>query len=88
MPGHDGNRTYDLWNTGQAYFSNPVWIYTLRVTLQTSYSPEYITPTQKKTSTDLNNYLVFEGAQTEKGHTIFIYKYKIQIRVWYCRIDI
>jgi hypothetical protein len=24
----------------------PVWIYTLRVTPQASYSPEYITPTQ------------------------------------------
>jgi hypothetical protein len=33
MPGHGGNRTYDLWNT--------------RVTSQASYSPEYITPTQQ-----------------------------------------
>jgi hypothetical protein len=29
--------------------ARPVWIYsTLRVTSQTSYSPEYTTPTQKK----------------------------------------
>ena len=41
MPDHGGNRTYDLWNTSP---------YTLRVTSQASYSPEYITPTQK------NNY--------------------------------
>jgi hypothetical protein len=38
MPGHSGNRTYDLWNTSPRV--------TLRVTLQTSYSPEYTTPTQ------------------------------------------
>jgi hypothetical protein len=31
--------------------SCPVWIYTLRVTSQTSYSPKYITPTQKKKHT-------------------------------------
>ena len=37
MPDHGGNRTYDLWNT------SPM----LRVTSQASYSPEYITPTQK-----------------------------------------
>ena len=36
MPDHGGNRTYDLWNTSP-----------LRVTSQASYSPEFITPTQK-----------------------------------------
>ena len=46
MPGHGGNRTYDLWNTSptsQTSYS-PEYI-TPRS--QTSYSPEYITPTQK-----------------------------------------
>jgi hypothetical protein len=32
MPDHGGNRTYDLWNTSP---------------ILASYSPEYITPTQK-----------------------------------------
>jgi hypothetical protein len=36
MPDHGGNQAW------------PVWIYTLRATSQASYSPEYITPTQKK----------------------------------------
>jgi hypothetical protein len=36
MPDHGGNQAC------------PVWIYTLRATSQASYSPEYITPTQKK----------------------------------------
>jgi hypothetical protein len=27
---------------------NPVWIYTQSITSQASYSPEYTTPTQKK----------------------------------------
>ena len=55
MPDHGGNRTYDLWNTSPIRI--PPWSgiffklarcgYTLRVTSQASYSPEYITPTQK-----------------------------------------
>jgi hypothetical protein len=46
MPGHGGNRTYDLWNTSQML--KPARCgYTLRVTSQASYSPEYITPRQK-----------------------------------------
>ena len=90
MPGHGGNRTYDLWNTSPmlCQLSYAVWsvrvcdiseqnlvpsislsnnnhdfsvlvqctqvnmmlvicVYTLRVTSQTSYSPEYTTPTQQ-----------------------------------------
>jgi hypothetical protein len=45
MPDHGGNRTYDLWNT--SLFKLARCGYTLRVTSQASYSPEYITPTQK-----------------------------------------
>ena len=83
MPGHGGNRTYDLWNIflfRNITYSNRSdhvaqlvehWAnvpkvvgsiptvarhifklarcgYTLRVTSQASYSPEYIAPTQKK----------------------------------------
>jgi hypothetical protein len=52
MPGHGGNQTYDLWNTSPPWagiFFKLSWSgYTLGVTSQTSYSPEYTTPTQKK----------------------------------------
>ena len=59
MPDHGGNRTYDLWNTSPmlcqlSYAWSGIFFklarcgYTLRVTSQASYSPEYITPTQKK----------------------------------------
>jgi hypothetical protein len=41
MPGHGGNRTYDLWNTS-IYV-----IYTHSNITQASYSPEYITPAQQ-----------------------------------------
>jgi hypothetical protein len=37
MPDHGGNRIFKLARCG----------YTLRVTSQASYSPEYITPTHK-----------------------------------------
>ena len=53
MPGHGGNRTYDLWNTspmlcrGQTFFKPVRCGYTLRVTSQASYSPEYTAPTQQ-----------------------------------------
>ena len=55
MPDHGGNRTYDLWNTSPMlcqpwsgiFFKLARCGYTLRVTSQASYSPEYITPTQK-----------------------------------------
>ena len=51
MPDHGGNRTYDLWNTSPIsgiFFRLARCGYTpLRVTTQASYSPEYITPTQK-----------------------------------------
>ena len=44
--GHGGNRAYDLWNTSPML--KPARCgYTLRVTSQASYSPEYITPRQK-----------------------------------------
>jgi hypothetical protein len=46
MPDHGGDRTYDLWNTS-LFFKLAQCGYTLRVTSQASYSPEYITPTQK-----------------------------------------
>jgi hypothetical protein len=46
MPAHGGNRTYDFWNSGQVGSSMWYFGYTLRVTSQASYSPEYITPTQ------------------------------------------
>jgi hypothetical protein len=47
---HGGNRTYDsIPHRGQAYFSSlPSVDIHSRVTSQTSYSPEYTTPTQKK----------------------------------------
>ena len=63
MPDHGGNRTYDLWNTSPMlcqlsyavrtvrwpgiFFKPARCGYTLRVTSQASYSPEYITPTQQ-----------------------------------------
>jgi hypothetical protein len=47
MPDHGGNRTYDLCNTSPM-LCQLMCGYTLRVTSQASYSPEYITPTQKK----------------------------------------
>ena len=55
MPDHGGNRTYDLWTNAQPtelrglrhIFQACPCGYTLRVTSQASYSPEYITPTQK-----------------------------------------
>jgi hypothetical protein len=43
LPDHGGNRTRDLWDTLGC---------TLRVTSQTSYSPEYITPTHTHTKVD------------------------------------
>ena len=56
MPGHGGNRTYDLWNTSPQwpgiFFKLVRCGYSLRVTSQTSYSPECITPTQKKIRID------------------------------------
>jgi hypothetical protein len=50
MPSHGGNRTYDLWNISPILWNTSPMLcgYTLRVTSQISYSPEYITPTQKK----------------------------------------
>ena len=52
MPGQGGKRIYDFWNT-----SFPPWLgiffklsrcgYTLRVTSQASYAPEYIIRAQK-----------------------------------------
>ena len=49
MPGHGGNRTYDLWNTSPMLCQlSPVWIYTQSNITNISYSPEYTTPTQKK----------------------------------------
>jgi hypothetical protein len=51
MPDHGGIRTYDLWNTippwSGIFFKLARCGYTLRVTSQASYSPEYIAPTQK-----------------------------------------
>jgi hypothetical protein len=53
MPGHGGKRTYALWNTSPIptvagiFFKLARCGYTFRVTSQTSYSPEYITPVQK-----------------------------------------
>ena len=53
MPGHGGKRTYDLWNTSPGIFFKPARCgYTLRVTSQASYSPEYITPHTKKFNID------------------------------------
>ena len=57
MPGHGGNRTYDLWlwNTSPMLCQLSYAIRTVRVSdiseqniSQTSYSPEYTTPAQKK----------------------------------------
>jgi hypothetical protein len=63
MPGHGGkysiSTTVGSYSKGRGsiptvvrhiFQACPVWIYTqsLRVTSQASYSPEYITPTQKK----------------------------------------
>ena len=57
MPGHGGNRTYDLWASipkvvgsiptvaRHIFQACPVWIYTQSNITQASYSPEYITPT-------------------------------------------
>ena len=45
IPGHGGNRTYDLWPG--IFFKLARCGYTLRVTSQASYSPAYIIPTQK-----------------------------------------
>jgi hypothetical protein len=41
--------------------------YTLRVTSQASYSPEYITPTQKNHDYTCNAYKIFA---TQQGHRI------------------
>ena len=59
MHDHGGIRTYDLCRPSKGrrfkshrghagIFFKPAWcVYTLRVTSQPSYSPEYITPTQQ-----------------------------------------
>ena len=102
MPGHGGNRTYDLWYTSpmlcqlsyavrmvrvsrvvqlaehwasipKVVGSIPPWPgiffklarcgYTLSVTSQTSYSPEYTTPTQKKS---------YSRVRTERFKRVFV----------------
>ena len=52
LPDHGGNRTRDFWDTSPTVVRKTfqfarVWMAgcTCRVTSQTSYSPEYITPT-------------------------------------------
>jgi hypothetical protein len=67
MPDHGGNRTYDLSilrpfdsHRGQTQ-KLARWGYTLRVTSQASYSPEYITPTQK------NHYLLYIRLSSDIG---------------------
>ena len=62
IPGHGGNRTYDLWNTSPMLCQLSCAVRSVLVSdiseqnlvpPQTSYSPEYTTPTQKKKE-DLN----------------------------------
>ena len=51
MPGHGGNQTYDLWNTSPMLCQLSYVVrcgYTLAVTSQTSYSPEYINTNTEK----------------------------------------
>jgi hypothetical protein len=42
---------------GHIFQARPVWIYTLRVTSQTSYSSEYTTPMYRKNNS-IKNHLV------------------------------
>ena len=58
MPGHGGNR-FPPWQG--IFFKLAGCGYTLRVTSQTSYSPEYTTPTQKKII--LLDYIGIEGTR-------------------------
>ena len=54
MPGHGGNRTYDLWNTSSMLYQLSYAVRFVRVCdhkhhkyHKQAYSPDYITPTQK-----------------------------------------
>ena len=48
VPGLFRKQPYFVPELLETTVNNVVMLYTLRVTSQTSYSPEYITPTQKK----------------------------------------
>ena len=61
MPDHGGNRTYDLWNTSPQ-------------ASQASYSPEYLTPTQKKISILFQNHyqtIIYIGGNGKVFETRF-----------------
>jgi hypothetical protein len=49
------------WSDSGIFFKLARWGYTLRVTSQASYSPEYITPTQK------NHYLLYIRFSSDIG---------------------
>ena len=66
MPAHGGNRTYDPWNTSLMLCQLSYAVRSVRVcdvaqlaehwaraTSQKSYSPEYITPTQKNSRSEV-----------------------------------